>query len=432
MSDKFELQKEYEIDPDKLEHARGFDTKLQELGRELLSSMYMLVRNVKLYDPDNAIFEKPLASLRDCINTVIARDGNLNLQMTGSSFFLNEMLLRIDSKSVQSIGHLQEEFKRCNIGGFGLDKSLTVPELRNFIFIFSEQNTEKAGEQGVPARKLQALMLRNYDKVQEILEQDAESLMEQKKLDRKRYGLVVYARAVHFMRKYISGRQGHGPQIAMSKIRNFVQDLVDVSHGHTSHFIGLTTMSMDEDRLAHHSVNVAMLCIVLGIELGLNKEQLRHLGTAAIFHDVGVLDLPEDLLYKREGLTPEETATLNRTHLFTVARFLQSSALDTANRQNVIASYDRQTLYGKPIKDLKGETILVEQVADLAVFPRIIAIVDFYDSLTTTSGYSPEIALSLMNGDFKHHFDPLYLRAFARTLRGLVTRTLSDKQVSVF
>ncbi len=432
MNDKFELKDEFQVDAENLEQARGFDAKLQDLGRDVVAGLHMLVRNVKLYGPDNEIFEKPLADLRDRVNTIIARDGSLNLQLTGSSVFLNEMLLRVDAKAVKNIDYLRSEFKRCNIGGFGLDQSLTIPELRNFVFIFSKENTEPAGEQGVSTRMLQALKLRNYDKVQEILEQDAESLMEQQKLDRKRYGLVVYARAVHYMRRYIAGRQGFGPQISMAKARNFIQDLVDVSYGHTTHFMGLTTATPDEDRLATHSVNVALMSIVFGIELGMTKDQLRQLGVAALFHDVGVLDLPEELLYKREGLTEQESATLGRVHLFTAARFLRSAALDTTNRQNVVAAYDRQTVFGKPIKDLKGDVVMVEQEADLAVFPRVIAIVDCYQALTADSGYSPELALTLMNSDFKHRFDPLYLKAFARSLRGLVTRMLAGQDVEVF
>jgi hypothetical protein len=38
---------------------RGRETKLQQLGRQVISTLYMLVRNVKMYDPDNDIFVQP-------------------------------------------------------------------------------------------------------------------------------------------------------------------------------------------------------------------------------------------------------------------------------------------------------------------------------------------------------------------------------------
>ena len=36
----------------------------------------MLIRNVKLYDPDNAIFQVPLEKLRQVVNTLVAAEGS--------------------------------------------------------------------------------------------------------------------------------------------------------------------------------------------------------------------------------------------------------------------------------------------------------------------------------------------------------------------
>ena len=54
---------------------RGRDTKLQQLGRQTVSTLYMLVRNVKMYDPDNDIFVQPFENLRNAVNTIVAVDG---------------------------------------------------------------------------------------------------------------------------------------------------------------------------------------------------------------------------------------------------------------------------------------------------------------------------------------------------------------------
>jgi len=41
-----------------LEFGRDHSEKLQQLSRSLLSTLYMLVRSAKMYDPDNAVFER--------------------------------------------------------------------------------------------------------------------------------------------------------------------------------------------------------------------------------------------------------------------------------------------------------------------------------------------------------------------------------------
>jgi HD-GYP domain-containing protein (c-di-GMP phosphodiesterase class II) len=427
LSDTIKKSEGVKFDGEKLERARSYQEKLQELGRALVASLHMLVRNVKLYGPENSVFVKPLEKLQDTINTIIALDGKLNLQCAQTSFYLNDMLLRIDTKVIESLGYLNAEFERCDVGGFTLDKSVNIQELQNFIYIFGRENQTKAGEQGVPGRTLQALKLRHHQKIREILEheQDATQLMDIR-LDRKRYALVVYARVLHFYKKLVAGIRGQGPQIPPQAARNFIQDLVDVNFDYRSHFIGLTTLAGGSDRLAFHAANVAVLAVVFGIELGFSKEQLRELGMAALLHDLGKAELPDELLDKTSGWTPEELATLARVPRLTTRRLLGSGALTLENMHNIVAAVDHQALFGKAIRDLQGNVTMVEATTDLAVYPRVVAIVDGYATLTQQYNHSPEQALRLLNGEWKPRFDPFLLRFFGRMLRGLYTRILAE------
>src|SRR4051812_33446129 len=82
------------------ELGRAYNEKLQTFGKTLLSSLYMLVRSVKLYDPDNAVFQKPLVALQQTINAIVAKDGKLVLQGVKDTFYLNDMLIRLDASSL--------------------------------------------------------------------------------------------------------------------------------------------------------------------------------------------------------------------------------------------------------------------------------------------------------------------------------------------
>ena len=62
-----------------LEFGRDHSEKLQQLSRSVLSTLYMLVRSAKMYDPDNAVFERPLISLQDTLNLIISREGRFDL-----------------------------------------------------------------------------------------------------------------------------------------------------------------------------------------------------------------------------------------------------------------------------------------------------------------------------------------------------------------
>ncbi len=430
MSGKIRFQNLLAEDPRQVELARSYEEKLQALGKILLGSLYMLVRNVKLYEPSNEIFDKPLEQLKDCVNTIVAMDGGLNLQGAGESLYLNNMLMRTDVGSLDNVRYLLGEFQRRNVGGFVLNQPITIPELRNFIYIFSQESKEDVGERGVTARKLQALKLRRFEKIQEILKDQHISENLERAVDRKRYAVTVYARAVYFMRNYLTGLRGEGPAIPIGRAGRYVQDMVDVCFGHRTHFLGLTTLRSDEEYLCFHSVNVTLLCIVFGAELGLQKAHLRDLGVAALFHDVGKIEVGDEILEKPEKLAPQEMRQVRKSPLYTVKNILYARKLNALIVQRIITAFEHKTDFGTPVKDLKGNVSFVVPRADLSVFSKIIAIADCYDALTSRrpqrDAYSPEIALSLMWTELKHKFDPEYLGIFMEVMKIPHVKLLSE------
>lgn len=420
---KFEKADRVGGDTAELEEARPYQEKLQDLGRSVVASLHMLVRNVKLYGPENSIFERPMQKLRDNVNTIIALDGKLHLQCAGSTFYLNDMLMRIESKHVDSIRYLHEEFERCDVGGFVLDKSVNLQEIQNFIYIFGKECQERPGQDGVEGRKLQAFRLRSFALVREIL--DRQQVVDtDARLDRARYAMVVWARVMRFMDHYLAGLRGEGPQVSMALSRKLLQDLVDVCHGHKSHFLGLTTVRRDTRSQAHHAVNTAVLAVVFGVELALPKEKLRDLATAALFHDVGKAELDPELVAKRGDWTEDESRALARAPLASVRRLVQTRRLDMVNMHAIAAAFDHQTAFGKPLKDLEGKVIMVEPEAELTVFTKIVAVCESYESLTQFWGYTSEDALRLMSTEWLHRFDPVYVRILGRVLADVATRIL--------
>ena len=74
----------------------------------------------------------------------------------------------------------------------------------------------------------------------------------------------------------------------------------------------ISTRVMMEDLFVTHSINVMVYAMKIGIGLGYHESQLLELGVAAIFHDVGMLKIPEEIVNKREKLTDEELAFLRK------------------------------------------------------------------------------------------------------------------------
>jgi HD-GYP domain-containing protein (c-di-GMP phosphodiesterase class II) len=401
--------------------------RLQLHGRRLLGLLQMLVRNARLYSPENTIFQRPIQETVACVNEILAAEGRVELTLSENSYYLNGQQLQLEAKALEGLRGLRQEMERCNVGGFFLEQPATSEEIRNFIYIFSAHNTEPAGESGVSAYMLAALKLRRFEKMQEILRSSQEKQTGEPssiQLDRKRYALVVYARAIFFLQNFARGLRGQGPRLSPLRANPILQDLVDVCREGHSQFLGLISAVRGQDYLVHHSAAVALLSVVFANMLGLSKTQMRQVAYAALFHEVGRLALPEDDQALIEPGTPDQP---KENFALAGAKILLSYGGMTAELLSAIQTVRELALpYGRPLADLSGKTIMVEKQVELSPCTRMVAIADAYHNLLS-GGLGADAAFELMSGQWRHCFDPLYLKYFGRLLQGLVTRQISEK-----
>ena len=56
----------------------------------------------------------------------------------------------------------------------------------------------------------------------------------------------------------------------------------------------------------HHSLHVSLLAAMMARLLDWKEEEVKEVALAALLHDVGKLQVPEEILHKTESLTPKE------------------------------------------------------------------------------------------------------------------------------
>ena len=74
--------------------------------------------------------------------------------------------------------------------------------------------------------------------------------------------------------------------------RRMVEEIL--SCGNVS--LDLTDLRSYDDYTYAHSVNVAVYCGVIGMGMGMSEVELGHLVTAALLHDLGKLQIPDEIL----------------------------------------------------------------------------------------------------------------------------------------
>jgi putative nucleotidyltransferase with HDIG domain len=160
-----------------------------------------------------------------------------------------------------------------------------------------------------------------------------------------------------------------------------------------------------------HSTRVARMSCELGRRLGIEEEELSHLERAAIFHDIGKIQAPDDVLLKGEPLSAAEEARMKNhpvdgTEILRMAPFL--------HRYIPVVRAHHEWYNGEGYPDrLKG--------IDIPLHAQLIALADAFDAMTTDRPYrqalSEEAAINeilLFRGT---QFSPELADAFAKMLR---------------
>ncbi len=123
---------------------------------------------------------------------------------------------------------------------------------------------------------------------------------------------------------------------------------------------------------ALEAVNVCVLAMKFGLELGYTGEELRQLSLAALLHDIGMARLPEGLVEKNGPLNPVERASLGR-HPEEGAQIIRRLGPDyTWLAEVIIQAHERVDGSGYP-KALKG--------TDVHEYAQIVGLADVYESL---------------------------------------------------
>ncbi|MBP1763201.1 MAG: metal dependent phosphohydrolase [Firmicutes bacterium] len=173
------------------------------------------------------------------------------------------------------------------------------------------------------------------------------------------------------------GVAAHLPQLSES-----VQQVVDDLTKRDNVLIYLNDVRFKSDYLFMHSTNVGIFAIVIGIKLGLEKDDLFCLGMGALLHDYGKTRINKAILEKKGSLTWDEFNKVKEHSLNGYTILKSETQFD--HRMMLIALQHHEWHDGRGYPwGISGE--------DIHPFSRIVAVADVYDALTTDRVYRQRI-----------------------------------------
>jgi HD-GYP domain-containing protein (c-di-GMP phosphodiesterase class II) len=194
-----------------------------------------------------------------------------------------------------------------------------------------------------------------------------------------------------------------------------IQNMVDLVMEDEKIALGLSTIRDYDDYTFTHSINVATLSMCLGRRIGLSRTSLNRIGICGLFHDLGKLDVPIEIITKPGKLSESEFEKIKKHTIYSVAQIIKLQADRDLKSTILLAPFEHHLKY-----DLSGYP-KTNRKKPVGLFSRILTITDVFDAVTSPriyrqSVFSPDQALGWMLGGAGTDFDPILLKVFINML----------------
>ncbi|HEX5756466.1 MAG TPA: HD domain-containing phosphohydrolase [Arenimonas sp.] len=213
------------------------------------------------------------------------------------------------------------------------------------------------------------------------------------------------AGAVRQINKVIRASPREAFELTDDLVYELVNTLADDGHTHV-HAIHRT---LGED-IYFHSLNVAVLSMLLGQALGLDKRDLRHIGFGALLHDVGLCEVPDQVLGKQSALNKIEQVVYE-SHCKAGVKIARRLGLRPQALDIIAHHHERVDGSGYPDGLSAGEMSLPVQ---------IVALVNAYDNLCNPrhgkTPMTPYEALSFLFAKQREQFGEQLVQQLVRCL----------------
>jgi putative nucleotidyltransferase with HDIG domain len=200
-------------------------------------------------------------------------------------------------------------------------------------------------------------------------------------------------------------------QVPLKEMRELVDSALEPLINTSGILNHLQVVQRQDDYTFYHSIDVAVLCGVIGRWLGYRGDELKDLVLAGLLHDIGKTQIPLEILRKPGKLTPAEMEIM-RLHTTRGYNLVKELGLPASVMYAILQHHEREDGSGYPI-----------QVAGNKIHPfaKVVAVVDIYDAMTSDKVYSKKVtpfaAVESLLRDMYDKLDPNICTVFLNNVR---------------
>ena len=371
-------------------------------SQDLVNLFSVVLRTAQIHEHNNIAVTMAIDKFLYLLNHLIEIEQSISLGLVGEFFYMNDVRIRYSLEYLLNFDFLVREFKKRELGTIVFRNTLKPEDVQVFLKGFIA-----AGFSDTP-----------YETITDALEgsenletERLKKILEGGEVDARKVIKKSYFNAVSYTKGVINKIRS-GEKVNIKKAKRIIETMVDQILDEEKLLLSMTAIKDYDEYTYHHSVNVSILTIALGQRLGLSKKILTELGVVALFHDIGKVDIPSDVLNKATNFTEDEWKLMKRHPVWGVKAILKLRGLDSTAIRSAIVAFEHHMNY-----DRSGYPKVRKKYSELDFYSRIVSLVDQYDAMTSSRVYSriplsPDKALSIMMERAGTQLDPLLFKFF--------------------
>ena len=258
---------------------------------------------------------------------------------------------------------------------------------------FKEEHRDKLSANRIAKIFIKSSERRLYSK---YIEDNLKEIIANHSLPTEKKSRLLYNYSTDLLREIFNSAQ-----IAdkIPRVTRLVRHIVEHSCQGIEEFVSMLDVMAHDYYTVNHSVNVCILGIALGHEIGLDRDELDELGIGLILHDLGKSKIDESILMKKGPLSESEWKII-KNHPTYGAEIAESTKQVTPLPLTVIRQHhEKCSGKGYPMGLYEPQ---------IHLFSRIAALADVYDALTTERPYGTALnafsAIQLMQKEMAKDF----------------------------
>ncbi len=266
------------------------------VAEELIRRLAAALRGAQLYAPGHPLVTRHVVALGDALTVAHASAPSIAIGIVGEELVVGEVPV---PRAAETMGELMRRMQQAGIERIVLERGVTSAELTQLVLAVAR--ADGTADPAAALGPLPHIRVGRLQVEQRVAAGDGDVATFQR----------LFADAVTVAGTLWESARTEGKPDA-DAARGVVDQLAQAVAQNRTALMALTALKNYDNYTFTHMVNVSILTMGQARGLGIDGTLLREFGLAALMHDIGKVNTPNDILNKPARLTDGEFEILRR------------------------------------------------------------------------------------------------------------------------